>query len=152
MKAARVICSILAAWISVVVRADTAEKAVAQYEKASSILAGNASLCYALGKALRANGDFKKALELDPKLKEAHMGMGHCHGQLGDIPRAIMTTEACLAAAPDDAPALINLALFYEKSGKTDEARKIWMRLKETAALDVYCRRAAAHLEQSTGC
>ncbi|MBN1268225.1 MAG: tetratricopeptide repeat protein [Kiritimatiellae bacterium] len=143
------------AYADAFLRAGQADAAHQQYEKSVSIMPGSASLRYAQANAWKAQGDFKKAvqgytkaLELDPKLNDARVAMGFCYGRLGDLSRAIAATESYLAAVPGDPAAINNLALFYEKAGRSHDARMAWTQLKNLdTASDTYRRRAAAHLE-----
>lgn len=132
-----------------------AAAAAVQYETAVALQPKNASFRYALGNACKAKGDdakaaeaYAKALELDSKLNEARLGLGYCHGRMGDFDRAIAATAAYLEAVPDDPAALNNLAILYEKAGRSEEAANTWTRLKNApTATPVHRRRAVARLE-----
>ena len=50
----------------------------------------------------RAAGEYKKAIELDPKDKMAHFNLAEAYEKLGQRQEAIMEWEAVLKLGPDE--------------------------------------------------
>ncbi len=94
-------------------------------------------------KAVRA---FKKALEQDPGRYQTHFALGTCLSENGDLKGAIDHFRRYLKQVPDDAAAWNNLALLYERLGRTTDARLAWMQLKSQTRDKRYQQRAEAHL------
>ena len=47
---------------------------------------------------------YRRALELDPAMAEAHYGLGYALLQTGDLDGSAAELEAALSSAPPDAP------------------------------------------------
>ena len=113
-----------------------------------------ADVALALADSLRLNAQhgeaievYTKALDLEPKLAPARFGRGFCQAALGDYAKAIDDTREYLEAAPDDISAVNNLALYLEKAGQPEEARKFWQKIKDHAgATEAHRQRAEEHL------
>jgi tetratricopeptide (TPR) repeat protein len=94
-----------------------------------------------------ARDAYARALELDPKLAEAHVNWGCLEHEAGRLAEAEAQYRAALAIRPDDATAAFDLAVVLEDLGRGGEARAAY----ETAlALDADC--ADAHFNLARLC
>jgi len=77
---------------------------------------------YRLGDYRRAEADYTRAMQLDPKSSASHYNLGLVDEQLGNRERAIGDYTAAIAASADNADAYMNRGLIYLDSGKFDQA------------------------------
>ncbi len=119
---------------------------VQRVSKAPNTKAAMGEAYWKLGETQKAVVAFNTALEQNPKLYRVHFNLGTCLGEAGDIKGAIAHFLRYLQKFPDDAAALNNLALLYERNGQKAQARLTWMRLKGKTREKVYLQRAEAHL------
>ncbi|MBI4827951.1 MAG: tetratricopeptide repeat protein [Nitrospinae bacterium] len=85
----------------------------------------------ALGKHPEAAEAYRRALEQKPGLDEARFGLGAALAESGDIGGAIANFEEHVKRQPDDAAALNNLAVLYERGGQNTKAKITWLKLKQ---------------------
>jgi len=119
---------------------------VARVDKAPNTHAAMGEAYWKLGETEKAIAAFKKALVQDPKMYRVHFALGTCLGESGDAKEAITHFQRYLEKFSDDAAALNNLALLYEREGQKAQARLAWMRLKSKTREKVYLQRAEEHL------
>lgn len=81
----------------------------------------------------RAAGDFRQAVEIDPKYASAWNGLGVSSSQTGDMDGAISAWERAVALKPDFGFALYNLGLGLLGKGDKAGALKCLTRYKELA-------------------
>jgi len=119
---------------------------VERVDKAPNSYAAMGEAYWKLGETKKAVAAFKKALAQNSKMYRVHFALGTCLGESGDAGEAIVHFQRYLEKFPDDAAALNNLALLYEREGQNAQARLTWMRLKSKTREKVYLQRAEAHL------
>lgn len=93
-----------------------------------------------------AEEDFRKALELDPGLRDVHLAWGRARLAAGRPADALAPLERFLAEDPDHAEARLYLARALEGAGRRAEALTAYDRSIATSsrpAPDVYLERAA---------
>src|SRR5438876_199075 len=67
---------------------------------------------------------YQKALELDPKYKDALHGLGMALHNQGRLDDAIATAKRLIDLDPDDILAHTSLSMFFQAQGKIEEAEK----------------------------
>ena len=84
--------------------------AMSSFAAAAKLLPQNASIAfglglssYLLGRNVEAQNSLRRALELDPTLKDASLLLGEMQYRSGQIAAAVQTYQAALKHAPDDA-------------------------------------------------
>ncbi len=105
------------------------DKAIAHFEQAISIDPEHSALAYnSLGAAYlekkmfeRAEQELLKALEMRPRIPDAHYNIGLLYEEKGDINRAIEEYKKEIEIHPGAHPAHFNLALLYGKMGLLGE-------------------------------
>jgi WD40 repeat protein/serine/threonine protein kinase/cytochrome c-type biogenesis protein CcmH/NrfG len=110
------------------------EDAVAAYRKAAQLSTDKAqaarlhvnlgSLVATTRRLAEAEESFRKAVELQPNLVEAHFSLALCLGQQGKTKDAIATFRKAITVKPDYAPAWGNLGFALHKDGQYAEALK----------------------------
>jgi tetratricopeptide (TPR) repeat protein len=86
-----------------------------------------------------ALNSYKEALEIQPKMEEAIIGLGVTYSKLGMYEKAISIFKKKLKEAPENPYALYyNLAEIHEKKGKMDEAVGYYSKSAETAPIAFY--------------
>jgi hypothetical protein len=86
---------------------------------------------------------------LHDDLSIAYYNLANHYGEIEDWPRAIAGYQRAIAARPNYISAHNNLARAYEASGREDDARLAWERVRELAVaqeLPRYAERAERHL------
>ena len=73
-------------------------------------------------KMAEAQAEFRKVIEINPRVHAAYIGLSIIQSSLGDAKGAIATLEQGLAAVPDDARLAISLAETYQRAGDFDKA------------------------------
>ena len=113
-----------------------APKAVAALEQARTLAPSYAPLEVRLGDALLAAGEtdraadaYSRAVALDPKLPQAHLGLARAalsrgDSDQGDLDRALAETRAAVAAAADYGAAHGLLADLLRRRGEADAAAR----------------------------
>jgi hypothetical protein len=76
---------------------------------------------------------FELAIQLDPRMLEAHNALGVAHGRAGNFGMAVASFEAALAMAPDAPHVLNNLGFAQMKAGRLEES---WRSLKRALQVD----------------
>lgn len=66
--------------------------------------------------------EFSKAIEINPKNKEAHYAMGHVYFQRQDYPKTIESFKTAISIDPNYSEAHNYLGKAYEGSGREEEA------------------------------
>ena len=106
------------------------QEATACFEGALDIAPDNWQSMWALGKIHQRLGEeskaldyFTKAHELDPSQVDVAREAGIAATELGDGPAAVRFTRAAIAAKPDDAGLVSNLALAHLIAGSVQEAQ-----------------------------
>jgi arylsulfatase A-like enzyme/Flp pilus assembly protein TadD len=79
----------------------------------------------------KATGDFRKAVELDPKYASAWNGLGVSSSQTGDMDNAIAAWKMAVELKPDFGFALYNLGLALLGKGDKAEALKFFTKYKD---------------------
>ena len=105
------------------------DRAIAQFEQAISIDPDHSSLAHNnLGAALlekkipdRAEQEILKAIELRPRIPDAHYNLGLLYEGRGDLNRAMEEYKKEIEIHPGAHPAHFNLALLYGKMGRFEE-------------------------------
>ena len=102
--------------------------------------AGSAELYVLLGEAHSQQGDFdnalaqfNKAIELDPRVPNAHTSAGLLHLRVGNLHDAVRHFRAELQLRPKDARTRYHLAYALQLQGNSEEAMQ---HLRETLRLD----------------
>lgn len=65
---------------------------------------------------------YARALELDPKMADAHVNLGRLDHEAGELGRAEVHYRTAVAEAPDDPVPHFNLGVLLEERGRRDEA------------------------------
>lgn len=152
-----------AAWDKAVPFFARAVKLNAANKKAISLLCCEAGQrFYEEGRLEDAAGGLAIAVQYEPSLAPAHTLLAHTLVRLGEVPRATEHfLEAC-ALEPEDYHHFFNLGVFYEKTGRIDDAVLAFERVValKPASLDAHYflarmrmtfadhARARAHLEE----
>lgn len=76
---------------------------------------------------------FKKALELNPDFRDDQFRLSHAYRHLENYDEAINELEKILVKYPGDASAYYDLGVNYEALGKSQEARKCYLKFKKIA-------------------
>lgn len=96
---------------------------------------------YELGCALQASDpaqaedSFRRAVELDPGLTDAHINLGVLLHERSDYEGAEVCYRLALRGSPDSATAAYNLGVVLEDLGKPDEAMEVYRRAIESDEL-----------------
>ena len=106
------------------------QEAMGCFEAALGIAPDKWQSMWALGKIHQRLGDdpkaldyFTKAHELDPSQADVAREAGIVATEMGDGPAAVRFTKAAIAAKPDDAGLVSNLALAHLISGSVQDAQ-----------------------------
>ncbi|MBI5634139.1 MAG: glycosyltransferase [Nitrospirae bacterium] len=92
----------------------------------SAIFFFNISSCYLRTKQYeKALNAAKKAIVMDPGMKEASLNYSYCELLVGDYAKAIMELDAVLKKTPDYPPAMVLLAAACSMAGKKQESLDI---------------------------
>src|SRR6185295_18584178 len=78
-----------------------------------------------------ATGEFRHAIEIDPKYAVAHNNLGRALRELGEIDAAISECRRALELIPDNANSLVNLRSALELKGEFAEALAATRRFHE---------------------
>jgi len=82
---------------------------------------------------------YKKALEIQPKMEGAQIGLGVTYSKMGVYNKAISIFKNLLKDKPENPYAIYyNLAEIYEKTGKIEKAVKYYMKSAESAPSAFY--------------
>jgi TolB-like protein/cytochrome c-type biogenesis protein CcmH/NrfG len=71
---------------------------------------------------IQARKAAKKALELDPKLADAHIRMGQQYAMTGDYQKQLKAYQTALELEPNNSTALAVMGQIYSREGKLEEA------------------------------
>jgi len=74
--------------------------------------------------------EFRRAVERNPKLHEAHASLGYAHRQTGDYTQALAAYDRALALAPDYVEAIEYRGEAYLGLGRLDDAKAAWEALQ----------------------
>lgn len=69
--------------------------------------------------------DFQRAIELDPSLSQAYLGIADVYLQQGKVDDAVVAAEKFLAANPDDEQGKKVAFEAYRRSGQLDKAKEV---------------------------
>ncbi len=118
------------------------EAAAALYRRALA-RQEDADTCSRLGVVYGKQGDlagaekqFRRALELQPDLADAHANLASIYGRKGELQQAVAELEAALASDPAHLQALKNLGFAYTQLGQPDKARGLLERAVELDPTD----------------
>jgi tetratricopeptide (TPR) repeat protein len=78
------------------------------------------------GKALK---DFKKAVELSPKMHRAHNGLGYAYRKTGDYARALESYDTALQISPDFTDAIEYRGEAYLGLNRIEDAKQAYLKL-----------------------
>ncbi len=113
-------------------------EAVKIWEKALALNPDDAVACmnagyayFKVGNYEAAHGLSKRALELDPHLREAALNLSGCEFMRGDVGRAVTLLEGILANEPDYPPAMGRIAAAYIIAGREKEGLAYLRRLRK---------------------
>ena len=81
--------------------------------------------------------DYRKALEIDPKLAEARANLGAALSEAGQFDAAIAEDTKALASAPDQIAVRMNLGLAYYKKGDMEGAHAAFAAVHQARLQDV---------------
>lgn len=91
--------------------------------------------------------EFKKALKINPKLKESIRNLGEAYNNLGNMynikgmhKRAIIEYEKAIKATPDYIEPYANLGIIYTKEGKVKKAIEVWKQVIKRNPTDIKSR------------
>ena len=134
--------------------AGMADAAVTYYSVAAEKEPGKAAFAVALADELKKKGEFRaaseqyaKVLKAEPANVQALFGRGYCEASLGNFADAASLTEKYVEKAHDDAAALNNLAMYYEKLDTKGKALAAWEKLLQIpSATDAHRSRAQEHI------
>src|SRR5581483_9471855 len=76
-----------------------------------------------------ASEAFHKAATLDPKHRDAHLGLGVCHLRLEDPKSALYSFERCLERLPEHEDAAFGKAAALQALGHSDDAALIYEKI-----------------------
>lgn len=135
------------------------DAAVIYYSAALEKEPGNAGFGVALAHELKKQGEFglaseqyAKVLKADPANVQALFGRGYCEASLGNYTDAVKFTEKYVDKSPDDAAALNNLAMYYEKLDAKKKALAAWEKLLQApSATDAHRGRAEERIRLLKG-
>jgi tetratricopeptide (TPR) repeat protein len=101
----------------------------AERKQAAGDLPETAESWYAHGCELEADEEldaamaaYRRALELDPALPDAHLNLGRLRHEMGDLTAAESHYRAAAGARPDDLTAAFNLGVVLQDLGRLEEA------------------------------
>lgn len=86
----------------------------------------------------RAEADFKRAIELEPRAPFPHLYLGKIYRQRGQLPAALAELETAARLGPERPDIFMELARAYQQAGqpeKAAQARKRFQTLREEADL-----------------
>lgn len=75
-----------------------------------------------IGDFLKAESEYRKALEINPELLAAHNNLGNCLAQLGKLKEARLQFEIAQRLDPDYPGSYNNLGTYFAKEKRFDEA------------------------------
>ena len=73
----------------------------------------------------------QKAVKANPKDPVSFKILGFCHASIGQLPQAINALEASIRLEPKDAQTLNALAKVFDKTGQTDKANQLRIKLSQ---------------------
>ncbi|MEW6734428.1 MAG: tetratricopeptide repeat protein [Acidobacteriota bacterium] len=76
------------------------------------------------GEVKRAQELYLKALEIQPQLASARLGLGYLLLELGDYDNAAQEFQQAVTYTPKDSQAILNLGVAFYRGGRIDEAIK----------------------------
>ena len=140
------------------IQAGDHKKAQGLLEEAAKENPDDPQAVFYLGVALEGTGDaggalaqYKKAVELDPKLVEARVNLSALQLDAEDAAGALDNVDAGLKLAPKHPELLTNRALALEALGKKDQALTAYAAAVEAKADDAMLRYAYAELLAGAG-
>jgi tetratricopeptide (TPR) repeat protein len=92
--------------------------------QAADVRLAYAATLVAAGSYAAAAGQFQILIEQDPKSSMFYLPMGEAKMRGGDWPGALAAFETARQRAPSDARPVLDLALLYDRTGRTEQARK----------------------------
>ena len=102
---------------------------------------GGLGLAYQqMGRLPEAAREFQRAIELNPKLVNAHFSLGNMYEQAGRTEEAIAAYEQAAALDPDFLNVQFNLAGLYVKRGRLEDALNAYTRHLRSSPKDIEAR------------
>ncbi len=97
---------------------------VRRWPQAADIRLAFAATLVATGSYSAAAGQFQILIDKDPKSSLFYLPMGEAKMRSGDLPGALAAFETARQRAPSDARPVLDLALLYDRTGRSEQARK----------------------------
>jgi tetratricopeptide (TPR) repeat protein len=92
--------------------------------QAADIRLAFAATLVAAGSYTAAAGQFQILIDRDPKSSLLYLPMGEAKMRGGDLPGALAAFETARQRAPSDVRPVLDIALLYDRTGRTEQARK----------------------------
>ena len=100
------------------------------------------------GQYAKAIADFRRCLEIDPDIAEAHYNLGTIHIWQGQYDKAIHELTRCLRINPSIRSAYHNRGVAYKKMGREFSAAADFQRAKDPKLEMFYTRRGNAYAKK----
>jgi Flp pilus assembly protein TadD len=97
---------------------------VRRWPQAADIRLAFAATLVAAGSYPAAAGQFQILIDRDPKSSMFYLPMGEAKMRGGDLSGALAAFETARQRAPADARPVLDLALLYDRTGRSEQARK----------------------------
>jgi tetratricopeptide (TPR) repeat protein len=102
--------------------ADTAVRRANDFPRSSLAWSQAGFALLASGELEAAKGSFERALDIEPALRRAQIGLARTHFESGDADKAIAALTALHAERPTDEEVAVSLAVVLAKVGRSDDA------------------------------
>ncbi|MDD4871702.1 MAG: tetratricopeptide repeat protein [Kiritimatiellae bacterium] len=138
-------------------RSGNAGKALPYLQLAESEGVKGEDFVLVMADTLKMNGKYADALVCYEKIiksdsgnQAALFGASYCCAETGNLNKAAELMEKSLASNPADPAIMNNLALYYEKLNRVDDARKLWEKIRTmSSASESHKQRAISHLNSA---
>lgn len=127
---------VLRAYGELFLQSGNAGPALKYLQLAESKVADDEALALMIADAQRMDGKYADALVRYEKImksgkpsQDAIFGASYCYAEAGNLAKAVELTGKYLELKPGDLAAMNNLAVYYEKLGRTEDAAKQWKQI-----------------------